>query len=158
MDRSELMALPRKQRRTACPCPCHDLTIGGAHFGQPCICKGGPENEFTEGVPMNAMYRTKQCFLVPGRAHPEQRQEGDRVMARYLVRKAPGVDGPPIPEDEPCLVIRAQDVLAVRMMRLYVDMYTLLGDYDEQVVEELNDHLDRLVEWSMEHSTKTADR
>lgn len=31
---------------------------------------------------------------------------------RYLVTKAPGVDGPPIPENAPCLVIREQDRLA----------------------------------------------
>lgn len=79
-------------------------------------------------------------------------------MARYVVEKAPGVDGAPIPEDEPCLVIRAQDVLAVRMMRLYIDFYTLLDDHQEDVVEELNDHLDRLVYWQLEHPTKTADR
>lgn len=79
-------------------------------------------------------------------------------QARYVVQKASGVDGPPIPDDEPVLVIRAQDRLAARMMRLYIDLYTLLPDYGDDVVDELNEHLDALVEWQMEHPTKTADR
>lgn len=78
--------------------------------------------------------------------------------ARYVVRKADGVDGPPIPEDEPCLVIRAQDQLAARMMRLYIDMYTLLDDHGDDVVDEMNDHLDRLIEWQLTNPVKTADR
>lgn len=78
--------------------------------------------------------------------------------ARYVVRKADHVGGAPIPDDEPVLVIRAQDVLAVRMMRLYLDLYTLLPDHTDEVVDELNDHLDDLVGWQLEHTTKTADR
>lgn len=79
-------------------------------------------------------------------------------QARYVVRKADHVSGVPIPEDEPVLVIRAQDVLAVRMMRLYIDLYTLLPDHGDDVVDELNEHLDHLVEWQLEHPVKTADR
>lgn len=79
-------------------------------------------------------------------------------QARYVVTKAPGIDGPPIPPDEPVLVIRAQDRLAVRMMRLYIDFYTLLDDHGDDVVDEMNEHLDALVMWQLEHPVKTADR
>ena len=77
---------------------------------------------------------------------------------RYIVRKAEGVGGAPIPADEPSLIIRGQDVLAARMMRLYIDMYTLLGNHQDAVVDELNDHLDRIIEWQLEHDPKVADR
>jgi arylsulfatase A-like enzyme len=79
-------------------------------------------------------------------------------QARYVVQKAPGIDGPPIPDDEPVLVIRAQDVLAARMMRLYIDFYTLLDDHGDDVVDEMNEHLDALIEWQLDHPVKTADR
>lgn len=85
--------------------------------------------------------------------------QGDTVrQARYVVRKADGVGGKPIPEDEPCLVIRGQDMLAVRMMRVYIDFYTLLEDYEDAVVDELNEHLDDLLSWQSAHGVKTADR
>ncbi len=81
-------------------------------------------------------------------------------QARYLVRKADGIGGPPIPEDEPVLVIRAQDILAARMMRIYIDLYTLLDAGGDDVVDEMNEHLDALIEWQMANPdrVKVADR
>lgn len=81
-----------------------------------------------------------------------------RWTPRYIVRKADGVDGPPIPTDEPCLVIRGQDLLAARMMRLYIDFYTLLDEHSDDVVDELSAHLGVLIDWQMAHAPKVADR
>ena len=39
-------------------------------------------------------------------------------QARYAVQKAPGIGGAPIPDDEPCIVIRAQDRLALAVSGL----------------------------------------
>lgn len=86
---------------------------------------------------------------------------------RYIVTKAPGVDGPPIPDDEPCLVIRAQDVLAVPMLNkyigLYVDMLTMQGLTDVQlsahpVLQDLLIHQTILREWQAKNFVKVADR
>jgi hypothetical protein len=44
-------------------------------------------------------------------------------QARYLVRKAPHVGGRPIPEDEPLLVVRAQDHLCLPTLDFYIDRY-----------------------------------
>jgi hypothetical protein len=80
---------------------------------------------------------------------------------RYLVRKADGVDGPPIPDDEPVLVIRAQDVLADVMMAAYLAHYQVLGAYyDPAVVADLKVHRTALQAWQAAHADaiKVADR
>jgi hypothetical protein len=79
---------------------------------------------------------------------------------RYVVRKAEGVGGMPIPEDEPCLVIRGQDRLAPTMLRIYLDCYTCNPIHDHAVVVELENHLHELVEWQWNNSDKVkeADR
>lgn len=40
----------------------------------------------------------------------------------------------------------------------YIDLYTLLEDHGDDVVDELNEHLDALIYWQLEHPTKVADR
>lgn len=79
---------------------------------------------------------------------------------RYTVQKAPHVGGDPIPEDEPCIVIRAQDVLAPAMLHKYIMVYSDLEDAQPEVIEELNDHLHKLLRWQMENGDrlKVADR
>lgn len=72
---------------------------------------------------------------------------------RYIVQKAPGVEGDPIPEDEPCLVIRAQDILAVPMLQTYLAFLTV-GYYDAKVYEELEAHLDALMDWQSDNISK----
>lgn len=79
-------------------------------------------------------------------------------VARYIVKKAPHVGGNPIPEDEPCLVVRAQDKLAVDVLRYYIDEYNEEIDADPKVIEELEEHLNHLILWQMSHPTKIADR
>lgn len=68
---------------------------------------------------------------------------------RYQVRKAPHVEGPPIPEDEPCLVIRAQDVNARQVLTRYISDYISYAydQLDYGVVEDLVNHLRALTEW-----------
>lgn len=75
---------------------------------------------------------------------------------RYIVQKAPGVDGPPIPEDEPCLVIRAQDMFALDVMDFYLHHTANYLPLD--VADELRDHRERLIEWRRTHKTKLPDR
>ena len=82
------------------------------------------------------------------------------MSARYIVRKADGVPGDPIPEDEPCCVIRGQDVLAMETLGYYLSRYQLLPAADPQVISELQDHYNRIDRWQREHpdKLKVADR
>lgn len=81
-------------------------------------------------------------------------------VQRYQVQKSPGVGGHPIPDDEPCLVIRAQDVFAPVMMRIYMALYIDVEEHDPEVMEELRDHLDKIQRWQGTHPllVKLADR
>lgn len=79
---------------------------------------------------------------------------------RYTVTKAPNITGPQVPDDEPVLVIRAQDVLAPEMMDYYLNRYLSLPTVmrDPAVVEELQSHRQALLQWQETHPTKVADR
>ena len=79
-------------------------------------------------------------------------------QARYVVRKADGIGGAPIPEDEPCIVIRGQDRLALRMMDHYLAHYATVPLPDSTVLDELRQHRDAIVAWQEEHPPKWADR
>ena len=83
-------------------------------------------------------------------------------QARYVVQKAPGVGGNPIPEDEPCIVIRAQDKLALSTIDHYLALWRALSSvapgFDPQVLDELEQHRDAIEEWQREHPVKFADR
>ena len=84
---------------------------------------------------------------------------------RYEVRKADGVGGDPIPDDEPVLVIRAQDVLALEMLDDYMAAYCNLTGWSADDVEaspviaRVAAHREALVEWQKEnrHRMKVAD-
>jgi hypothetical protein len=88
--------------------------------------------------------------------------EDDDWKPRYLVRKAPGVGGNPIPHDEPVIVIRGQDALAVLMLDLYVLLYmdTYRTRADRDVINELAQHRAHLVDWQHANvdKVKRADR
>lgn len=77
---------------------------------------------------------------------------------RYIVTKAPGVGGLPIPDDEPVLVIRAQDVLALPMINIYMAFYAELDGADLGILIDLGIHKATLLEWQNEHGTKVPDR
>ena len=85
---------------------------------------------------------------------------------RYLVQKAPGIGGPPIPEDEPCLVIRGQDILAPEILFDYIQKYEKEYGKDRTaprarpVSVECLPHLAVLIEWQGDHpdKVKMADR
>lgn len=74
--------------------------------------------------------------------------------ARFIVQKAPHVGGEPIPEDEPCIVIRAQDVLAPLFMHNYILKYSELEDASQPVIDRCNEHLHALLRWQMENGDK----
>jgi hypothetical protein len=93
---------------------------------------------------------------VRARRRPERR--GETWRPRYRVQKAEGIGGAPIIEDEPVLVIRAQDVLARPMLREYIRRYLNLMPSDAAVVVELAHQLDALDKWQQLHRTKVADR
>lgn len=79
---------------------------------------------------------------------------------RYLVQKAPGVDGDPIPEGEPVLVIRAQDVLAPLMLAHYISTYSDSKTSDPAVIHDLCRHWEALIAWRKinQDKIKVADR
>ena len=86
--------------------------------------------------------------------------EPPKWKPRYQVRKSPHVGGDPIPEDEPCLVIRAQDLLAPATLSDYIARYRRLPSYSPVVVHDLLAHLEQLVIWQEDHPdrVKVADR
>jgi hypothetical protein len=88
---------------------------------------------------------------------PPTAQGGPR---RYVVQKAPGIGGSPIPPDEPCLVIRGQDSLAMLMMAYYREMYEELPDANDAVIVELAKHQLALRDWQEANpgKIKVADR
>jgi hypothetical protein len=79
---------------------------------------------------------------------------------RYIVEKNNHVPGAPIPEDEPCLVIRGQDLLAPFMLQQYIDNYSQFTEADDAVIADLREHLGILLEWQMDNGDKVklADR
>jgi hypothetical protein len=79
-------------------------------------------------------------------------------QARYVVTKAPGVGGDPIPPDEPCLVIRANDILAREMIAVYVIKYRDYPEAQQKVLDELVEHYLAICSWQKEHQTRIADR
>lgn len=84
----------------------------------------------------------------------------EEFKPRYIVTKAEGVPGPPIPADEPCLVIRGQDALADFILGTYINRYVYVrGEIgDEKVVEELRAHRRALRQWQAVNKVKYADR
>jgi hypothetical protein len=80
---------------------------------------------------------------------------------RYVVVKAPGVGGHgPIPEDEPCIVIRAQDRLACSVLSFYLSEYQDRAVVDDAVISELEAHREAVLAWQVAHPDKVkwADR
>jgi hypothetical protein len=77
---------------------------------------------------------------------------------RYVIQKAPGIGGSPIAEDEPCLIIRGQDILAIPMMNEYIRRYGEFQDADIEVWAELFEHRRALILWQQTHGKKVADR
>jgi hypothetical protein len=80
------------------------------------------------------------------------------MKMRYKVTKNYGIDGPPIDNNEPVLVIRAQDVLAPFIMLTYIEKYKELQGYDDLVVKELREHLSEIIKWQLYNPVKVADR
>jgi hypothetical protein len=81
---------------------------------------------------------------------------------RYLVQKAPGIDGNPIPDFEPVVVVRGQDALALEVMDFYTQRYaeTYGDEADAEVLSDLAAHRDQL-EWFRQtypERIKRADR
>ena len=80
------------------------------------------------------------------------------AAGRYVVQKAEGVGGNPIPEDEPCIVIRGQDILADRVLRDYLVNYCKFDNADPSVIAELRYLRTRVKDWQRIHGYKVADR
>lgn len=77
--------------------------------------------------------------------------------SRYSVRNN-DPNASPIYDDEPCLVIRGQDFLAVSMLCAYMTAYEQLPGRDVNVELELHEHLRALIFWQGRHTVKVADR
>lgn len=68
-------------------------------------------------------------------------------MSRYVVQKAEGVEGDPIPADEPCLVVRGQDKLALETLEFYRTRYRQEEGFSDEVEARLVAERDDLVAW-----------
>lgn len=89
------------------------------------------------------------------------REVFDIWTPRYIVTKAPGVGGSSIPKDEPVLVIRAQDMLSLKVMDFYMDTYIeQVPNPSGLVIKELRDHRKVLKAWRTQNFAKLkfADR
>ena len=119
-------------------------------------------NRLVADCPRAGFHKTcRHCAICPICPWTETGwQDPDRWKPRYQVRKSPHVGGDPIPEDEPCLVIRAQDQLATATLSAYIARYRRLPNHSREVVNELFAHLEQLVIWQDTHrdQIKTADR
>jgi hypothetical protein len=73
-------------------------------------------------------------------------------MAKYVVTRS---DGRPIPEDEPCFVIRGQDAFAIKAIDAYIELTR--GVVTPEVTRELEAHRGRLVKWRTEYPIKLPD-
>lgn len=62
-----------------------------------------------------------------------------------------------IPDDEPVLLIRGQDGLALAIIGEYIDRYSRAADGDPRVLEFLQEHTKRIAAWQAEHGSKVAD-
>lgn len=86
----------------------------------------------------------------------------DRWKPRYLVKKAPGVGGNPIPHFEPVVVVRGQDSLALDVLDFYALRYAeVYGDKaDQRVLTDLVALREQLESFRTEHPEriKRADR
>jgi hypothetical protein len=76
----------------------------------------------------------------------------DQPEPRYVVTRS---DGRPIPDGEPCFVIRGQDAFAVRAVQAYIDLTRFVVSPD--VTAELTAHRDRLSAWRTAHPVKIPD-
>jgi hypothetical protein len=71
---------------------------------------------------------------------------------RYIVTRT---DGKPVPPDEPCFVIRGQDMFAIRAVSEYIELTR--GLVDPEVTGQLIVHLERLRAWRTTHTVKIPD-
>jgi hypothetical protein len=74
----------------------------------------------------------------------------------YRVRKAPGVPGKPIPADEPILVVRGQDALAIPHTMAYGDRY--LATYGDKADPKVMESIQRLAFQMFLYQTEHPDR
>jgi hypothetical protein len=66
---------------------------------------------------------------------------------KYTVTRNDG--GKPIPSDEPCLVIRAQDAFALPILQMYINH--TLDAVSPALTNELLAHRERIRRWQEEH-------
>jgi hypothetical protein len=71
---------------------------------------------------------------------------------KYTVTRT---DGTPIPPDEPCFVIRAQDLFAIKAVQAYIDLTRDLVRVE--MTRELIAHRERIAHWQLEHRPKLPD-
>ena len=69
---------------------------------------------------------------------------------KYIVTRT---DETPLPTDEPCFVIRAQDKLALNMVSYYWQLSSAAGQPDE-FLRQVDDHYAAVAEWQRTHQDK----
>ena len=73
-------------------------------------------------------------------------------LGRYIITRR---DGKPVPEDEPCFVVRGQDAFALKIIQAYIDMTASV--VSSEVTDELIKHEERIRWWQVEHRPKLPD-
>jgi hypothetical protein len=137
---------------------------------RPCTCTGGdplPHLGMYHHL-LSVVYRGPQswcCSIAtgPGRCPcnaytpapdpgPTKGEHMPDNQPRYVVSRS---DGKPIPDGEPCFVIRGQDVFAVRAVQAYIDLTRDV--VSPEVTSELLAHRERLREWHATQPVKIPD-
>lgn len=62
-----------------------------------------------------------------------------------------------IPEDEPVVLLRGQDVSTVPAMRAWLSDYQDQGGDDPALIGAIEEHIVRVLAWQQEHMAKVAD-
>lgn len=71
---------------------------------------------------------------------------------KYIVTRS---DGTPIPDDEPCFVIRAQDAFAVKAIQEYINL--TLDVVSNEMIVELLAHRETVRRWQHKNRIKIPD-
>jgi hypothetical protein len=72
---------------------------------------------------------------------------------RYMVTRR--AEGPPIPADEPCFVVRGQDAFAMRAIQAYIEL--TLDVVSPEFTGQLIQHRERIRLWQASHPPKLPD-
>ena len=111
--------------------PCPSCSCWHSQFDRcPTLSPTGQFRSFLDGAETRrSLHKYRYNDFRP----QQQPNKRNKMSARYVVRKAEGIGGNPIPDDEPCFVVRGQDVLAPALLGEYILRYREVPGYDPEV-------------------------